>query len=124
MAKIRGHGEGSIYKRKDGLWVAQILAQGTKLYKYCKTQREARDWLQETRSQIQSGLKLASAQITLSQFLLQWLESHRASIRPNTFQQYSYIVNHHLLPGIGRIRLKDLRPDHIQALYNSSSEGR
>jgi integrase len=120
MSKIRGHGEGSIYKRKDGLWVAQIYAQGTKLYRYARTQREARDWLQETRNQMQSGLNLSSAHITLNQFLQQWLESHKASIRPNTVQQYSYIVNHHLLPGIGRIRLKDLRPDHIQALYNSS----
>lgn len=119
MAKIRGHGEGSIYKRKDGLWVAQILAQGTKLYKYCKTQHEAREWLQETRSQMQSGMSLAASQVTLNQFLQQWLESHKTSIRLKTAAQYDQIVNQYLSPGIGRIKLKELRPDHIQALYNS-----
>ncbi len=122
MAKKRGQGEGSIYKRKDGLWVAQIFTQGTKLYKYCKTQHEARDWLQETRSKIQRGLTLATAQITLDQFLRQWLESHKISLRPKTAQQYTQIVNQYLLPSLGQIKLSDLRPDQIQVLYNSNLE--
>ncbi len=120
MAKKRGQGEGSLYKRKDGLWVAQVYAQGTKIYKYCKTQAEARDWVQEIRNQLQNGLALASAQITLEQFLQQWLESHRASIRPKTVQQYEHIVKQYLVPGIGRLKLRELRPDHIQALYNAN----
>ncbi len=119
MAKKRGQGEGSLYKRKDGLWVAQFYAQGTKVYKYCKTQGEARDWLQQIRNQMQSGLSLAAAQITLNQFLQQWLESHKVSLRPKTIQQYEQIVNQYLAPASGQIKLRELRPDHIQALYNS-----
>lgn len=120
MAKKRGQGEGSLYKRKDGLWVAQIYAQGTKLYKYCKTQGEARDWLQETRNQMQGGLALATSQITITQFLKQWLESYEASLRPKTFQQYEQIVKQYIVPRIGRIKIRELRPDHIQALYNAN----
>lgn len=47
LAKRRAHGEGSIYLRIDGLWVGQIpLPSGKKKYKYAKTQKEAKDWLQ------------------------------------------------------------------------------
>ncbi len=119
MAKKRGQGEGSLYKRKDGLWVAQMFAQGTKVYKYTKTQGEARDWLREIRNQLKGGLTLSAAQITLESFLQQWLESHRVSIRPKTMQQYEQIVHQYLAPGLGRIKLSELRPDHIQTLYNA-----
>jgi len=44
MSKRRGRGEGSIYRRKDGLWVGQYTAQtleGTKTkYLYGKTRKE------------------------------------------------------------------------------------
>lgn len=119
MAKKRGQGEGSLYKRKDGLWVSQMFAHGSKVYKYSRTQAEARDWLQEMRNQMNSGLTLAAAQITLNQFLQRWLESHSVSIRPKTIQQYEQIVHQYLAPGIGRIKLRDLRPDHIQTLYSA-----
>ena len=37
VAKKRGNGEGSVYRRKDGLWVGQykvLTPQGTKKTKY------------------------------------------------------------------------------------------
>lgn len=117
MSKIRGHGEGSLYKRKDGLWVAQVTIQGKRLYKYSKTQHEARSWLEEMRSQIKNGLSYTAARITLAQFLQEWLEAYQNSIRPKTFQQYKQIVDQYLAPELGRTKLKDLRPDHIQTFY-------
>ena len=45
MAKRRGKGEGSIYRRKDGLWVGQYKVHtqnGTKTkYIYSKTRNDA-----------------------------------------------------------------------------------
>ena len=98
MAKRRGQGEGSIYKRKDGLWVAQIPINGKRLYKYSKTQREARDWLQETRNQVSDGLTHFAAKITLKQYLIEWLSYHKTSVRPNTIQQYKGVVIRHIIP--------------------------
>jgi integrase len=119
MGKIRGHHEGSLYQRKNGLWVASVSIQGKRLYKYAKTLHEARSWLEQTRDQINSGLTFAAAQISLDKFLQDWLGACQASIRPKTLQQYAQIVNQYLSPGLGSVRLKDLRPDHIQSLYNA-----
>ena len=45
MSKRRSRGEGSIYRRTDGLWCAQItLPNGKRKTKYAKTQKETRDW--------------------------------------------------------------------------------
>jgi integrase len=43
----------------------------------------------------------------------------KSSIRPNTFQHYSQIVKQHINPIIGKILLRDLRPDQVQSLYTS-----
>ena len=118
MSKKRGQNEGSIYKRPNGSWSAQISVQGKRVTKYFKTQREGLDWLQNMRNQINSGLTLEGAQKTLSEFLEQWLGSIRASVKPKTITQYRQIVHMHILPLLGGIKLKDLRPDQIQALYN------
>jgi integrase len=117
MPNKRSHGEGSIYRRKDGLWVAALMLQGKRAVKYSKTQREARDWLQETRIQVQSGLTFTAAQITVAQFFREWLINYKDSIRPKTYEQYKQIVNQYITPGIGAVKLKDLRPDQIQLFY-------
>lgn len=119
MARKRSQGEGSIYKRKDGLWVAQVTIQGKHLSKYFKLNSEASKWLHNTRNQIQDGMTLASSQITLEKYLNQWLISYRSSVHPNTIVQYEGIIRIHLIPVLGRIKLKDLRTDQIQALINS-----
>ncbi|MDD1775985.1 MAG: site-specific integrase [Candidatus Methanomethylicus sp.] len=119
MTKKRGQGEGSIYQRKDGLWVAAVTIQGQRLCKYCKNQREALDWKQEMRSRIQSGLTSSGAQTRLGAYLEEWLTASVTTVRPKTHAQYTQIVRQHILPGLGNVKLQDLRPDQIQSLYNA-----
>ena len=38
MASKRGNNEGSIFKRKDGRWCAQVSLNGRRITKYSKTQ--------------------------------------------------------------------------------------
>ena len=40
MFKKRGQGEGSIFQRKNGLWVAQITVQGKHVSKSSKSKGE------------------------------------------------------------------------------------
>ena len=98
MAKKRGQGEGSIYKRKDGLWTAQVTVDGKHISKYFKTQQEARTWLLTTNTQIRDGLILSGANITYEQYLNEWLITIKSTIRPKTHEQYTQIVQQHILP--------------------------
>jgi len=75
LGKRRAHGEGSIYQRKDGLWVAQTpLPSGKRRYKYAKTQKEAKEWLQKEQRAIADGLIVVDEKVTLSDFLDRWFE--------------------------------------------------
>jgi len=119
MAKKRGQNEGSIYKHKNGLWAAQVTIEGKHVTKYFKTKREGRDWLKETIVQIDDGLTLEGAQISVEKFLREWLEAHKLRVRPKTAFQYNQVLEQHVIPYLGKIKLKELRPDHIQSLYST-----
>lgn len=123
MAKRRGNKEGSIYRRKDdGRWIGQVSVDGHRMSKSCKTQREAREWLKQTLVQVEDGLTIKGARTTLASYLDSWLETTKPTVRPKTWVQYEQIVRQHVKPTLGAIRLKDLRPDHVQTLYTSQLE--
>ncbi|MGA7192309.1 MAG: tyrosine-type recombinase/integrase [Anaerolineales bacterium] len=116
--KKRGQNEGSIYKRKDGRWVAQVTIQGQHISKYFKSQVECREWLRITQAQVENGLSLSGAQTSVAAYLNEWLAIAETSVRAKTIDQYKQIVRQHILPALGRIKMQDLQPRHIQSLYS------
>ena len=58
MARNRARNEGTIYQRPDGRWCAQVRLTGQRLTHYAKTQRECREWPQETIARVDGGLRM------------------------------------------------------------------
>jgi len=118
----RGNKEGSIYKRKDGRWCAYVTMDGHRVQKYSKTKSVCAKWLKETLTQIDQGLTIRGTQYTVQTYLEEWLVSIKSSLRKNTWLQYKQNTYLHIIPFLGEIKLKDLRPDQIQSLYNSKQK--
>jgi hypothetical protein len=79
--KRRGHGEGSIKQRADGLWEARVsLPNGKRKSLYGKTRKEAQDKLRAALRDVDAGLDLSAGRQTVAQFLDQWLA---ASVKPS-----------------------------------------
>ena len=115
----RGNNEGTVFKVKGkSLWAGQVTIQGKKVRKYHKTMKEARNWVQATLTQVDGGLTLSGAQATLADYLNEWLVVHSTSVRPKTADQYKQICIQHIIPDLGPIKMKDLQPRQIQALYS------
>jgi integrase len=118
MAKKRGHGQGSVTRRPNGKWLAQVLIGGRRLSHTAETKREAERWIRETLLKAEQGLLPAEAgRVTVGQFLDRWLEAKAPALRPKTLEYYRDFVRLYLKPVLGGLRLWDLRPDHLQALY-------
>src|SRR5688500_4951515 len=92
--KRRGHGEGSIFQRNDGQWVARLtLANGKRQTYYAPTQKGAREKLREAQRAVDEGLSLDAGRQTVAQFLDQWLAaSVKPSVKARTFENYESIV--------------------------------
>jgi len=125
-AHKRAHGEGSIYRRaSDGKWVGSLTAgvqengKPARRVVYGDTQREVQSKLGEMRQRLEQGtLQSAKAdRLTVAAYLQRWLEATKGTVRPATYENYAYLVRLHIPPVFGKMRLVDVRPDHIQRVY-------
>ena len=124
MAKRRGNGEGSIYRRKDGRWVGQytvLTDKGSRYrYLYGRTRAEVAEKLIRAMADRNGGLVFDAGTLTIGDYLKRWLgDSVRDSVKQLTFEKYEYVVRRHLTPALGRVKLKALTPAHVQGLYRS-----
>jgi integrase len=116
----RASGEGSIYQRADGKWVAVVtLGRVGGVLKRRKviasTEREALARMKELRARIEEGSTVHSDKLTVGAWLLEWLEKEaRPSVRPRTFEGYRQIVIQHLVPALGHHKLRSLEARHVR----------
>ena len=117
MAK-RGNSEGSIYKRTDHRWAAALtLPDGKRRTLYGKTRQEAARKLAAAIRDRDAGIPATPQRQTVGQFLTQWIETTRPTIRLSTFVRYEEYIRIHTVPVIGHTRLTQLAPQHLQDLY-------
>jgi integrase len=121
----KGKNEGSIRKRKDGRWEGRYttgyLANGKPDRKsvYGSTRTEAAKKLAEAIRNHQRGLPPVDERMTTGKYLDYYLETiAKPSVRPSTYQRYRQIADQHIIPKLGRIRLSQLTPAHVQGLLS------
>src|SRR5215218_9719794 len=125
----RGNGEGTITRRKDGRWEARYYVQTVNGAKrkvlYGKTRAEARDKLAKALSDRIDGIVYDDENMTLGEYLDVWLEgSVYGSVRQSTYDRDTNLVNNHIKPVLGRLKLKKLNSTHVQTFYrNRLDEG-
>lgn len=125
MGKRRGNGEGSIYQRDDGTWVATVdlgWVNGKRKRKavYGKTRKEVADKLKALHRDIEAGINVAPERQTVKKFLETWLEQTiKPRLRAKTYRSYEQIVRVHLVPHLGHYQMTKLAPEHVQAMLNS-----
>jgi integrase len=65
----RGHGEGAIFQRGDGQWVAQVsLESGKRKTYYAKTRKEVTAKLKAAQKAVDDGLSLDTDRQTIAQY--------------------------------------------------------
>lgn len=78
------------------------------------TRKQAEEELVRLEHQELTGTLPQSGSTTLGSYLCDWIESYGAlSLRRTTYENYKIIVNKHLVPGLGKLRLDQIRATHI-----------
>jgi integrase len=92
---------------------------------YGRTKAEALQKLQDAQQQVRQGLPLPRDRVTVRSFLEGWLrDTVPYRVRPRTAHRYAEIVNLHLIPHLGHIRLSRLTPSDVEkALHNALTAG-
>jgi integrase len=117
----RAAGEGTIRLHKPSrLYEARYYVPGDPRYKsvYARTEREAANRRTERLAEIARGGYASGGRQRLADYSRRWLDEVAAvSVGPVTHEQYERILRLHVLPALGRIKLGDIRPGHVQSLY-------
>jgi integrase len=128
MAKRRSQGEGSIYQRADGRYVAEITVRDAsgkrrRVKRSARTKTQAREKLSELIQLQKQGVELTSGDAPVSKFLERWLEdSVKPSVRTKTFDNYESIIRVRINPRIGGVKMSKLTPAVLQQLYTDLTE--
>ena len=120
----RANGEGSIYRRKDGRYVATATVRGDdgtyrRVHVYEHSRAAAATALQAIKAGQVAGAQRADQAPRLAEFLDRWLEEVvRATCQPKTVESYEYVVRLYLKPALGGWRLTELDVPTVQRAFN------
>ncbi len=120
----RANGEGSITKYKDGRWCGRYTVQTADGPKrkavYGKTKAEVLVRLTKAMADADNGLVFDAGNRTVKEYLERWLEdSAKGNVGQRTFANYRSQVKWHVIPALGRVKLKALTAAHVQSFYGS-----
>lgn len=115
---IRSRNEGSISKRANGSYLAQVSIDGKRVSKVYKTKKEAQEWITTMTGQVKQGLTYNSAKTTVDELLAEWLKIKKTKSRPATEEQYRRIARLYISPALGKLKLQDITAARIQRLYS------
>lgn len=82
----------------------------------------ARKELAKKINEIESGTLLNPSDIKLGVFLKQWLDHKEKHVSKGTMAHYKPYINKHLIPNLGALKFDQLKPYHIQELYDQYVE--
>ncbi len=115
---IRSRNEGSISKRANGSYLAQVSIDGKRVSRVYRTKKEAQEWITTMTGQVKQGLTYNSAKTTVDELLAEWLKIKKTKSRPATEEQYRRIARLYISPALGKLKLQDLTAARIQRLYS------
>jgi len=124
MAKRRHSGEGAIYQTKDGRWRAAVdlgWEAGKRQRKYLSgpTKSAVARAVREALAQVEAGVPLTRDGLgpTVEEWLWYWHDNVQARrVRETTLSAQEVIIRRHLVPTLGRVRLRELTPEHVESL--------
>ena len=87
---------------------------------YAKTRKEGSEKLTEALAQAQKGIIADTGAMTVGAFIDQWLEdSVRGSVRQSTYQRDESLCRVHIVPALGKKKLKTLNAADVQRFYRA-----
>lgn len=125
MARRRAAGEGSVYQRSDGRWAGAVdmgWQNGRRVRKtlYGRTKREVLDKLRDAQRAHDDGTLTAGRIPTVAVWMRHWLSDVAPlTLRDSTLDGYRSKTEHRIIPALGRHRLDQLRPEHLQQFYSA-----
>ena len=79
-----------------------------------RTRKEAEAWFNRKADELRRGIVAIDEKTTLREYLESWLAAIESSVTASSTRSYRMHIDLHIVPLIGGVKLRDLRPQHIE----------
>lgn len=126
--KKQANGTGTLVQKANGVWEYRVCLgtdeNGKPILKsfYSKNKSKAvqkhKDWLK-----VSANNKVTIEKVkTVEDWALQWLEIYKKDkVQYNSYQNYENYTKKHIIPEIGKLKLENVKPAHIEKLLAKRS---
>lgn len=83
------------------------------------SERKARKAMIDMISEINNSTYSEPTEKTFGEYMTEWLAHKEKRVTNGTYNHYKTYAVNHIIPGIGHIKMKDLRPRHLQDFYDA-----
>ena len=109
-------------RRADGRYQRKVtLSDGRQKIVYGRTEAELKAAVSSLLSEDDAGLQIGDHTL-VGEWAKIWLNSYKLSLRAATVRMYRGSYNKHIMPVLGCMELRDVRPVHIRKVMSSISD--
>lgn len=112
-------GSGSVRQRPDGRWEARCTINGRTRSFYGARQADALKAMRAAQQEADEGTYIDPSTLTFGRWVDIWLEEYsKPTIKPNTYASRRILINTHIKPKLGGVRLQAIDTSILQGFYN------
>lgn len=90
-----------------------------------QNQRALERFAMDFEDKVKSGKYLDGEKMTFQEFIDDWMEEYaKIQLEPTTTEVYRLLLNAHVIPVIGHLRLANIQPSHLNKLYSGLLQAR
>ena len=115
MAKLPN----GVTQRKDGLYIGRFQYQGIRYNVTDQDMKKCADKLEKMKYEIKNGIYCKESVVTVNSWFRTWIDEYKKpTVKENTIDTYEIIYKKHIKKPLGSRKIKEIRPEMIQRLYN------
>lgn len=109
--------------RKDGRYMARFQYEGENYTLYGSELDKLLVQVEDLKYEVRHGLYEKEQNITVDSWYKTWMEEYKQhQVKPTSYDLYERTYDGHIKPYIQKKKLKDIRPEHIQRIYNAEAK--
>ena len=109
--------------RKDGRYMARFQYKGEAYVLYGTDVDQLQTEMDDLKYEVRHGLYEKEQNIAAGSWFQTWMEEYKQyEVKPTTYSLYDRTYEGHIKPYIHKKKLKDIRPEHIQRIFNAEAK--
>lgn len=123
MERKRNLPKGISYREKRNDYMGRFRYDGENYCVYGKTIDEVEEKLSNLRYEVTHDMYFKEAEITVNSWFMTWIREYkRMEVKKGTVIDYMETYKSYIQKELGRKKLKEVRPDQVQHLFNEMAE--